>query len=77
MTNNILIHGLWQSETEVENMLSSYETEKLEALKSQLKFQKEVILQIQEHKQTFNNTKVVEGQKSRKSMDSKELSVYL
>lgn len=27
-TNNILLHGLWQSEPEVDNMLHSYENEK-------------------------------------------------
>ena len=60
-------------------MLSSYETEKekIEALKVQLKFRKEVLSQIPDMKQTFNVTKSVDGQKSRKSLNSQELSLNL
>lgn len=40
-------HGLWQSAEEVENVLMSYgnTTDKLVALKAQLKFRKEVLHQ--------------------------------
>ena len=78
-TNEIVLHGLWQSESEIENMLASYETEKekTEAVKVQLKFRKDVLLQRPENKQVFNFTKVVEGKKSRKSLDSTELSTNL
>ena len=60
-------------------MLSSYETEKekIEAIKFQLKFCKEVLSQIPDMKQTFNVTKSVDGQKSRKSLNSQELSLNL
>lgn len=49
----------------------------MKALKTQLKFRKEVILQIPEKKETFNVTKSVEGKKSRKGLGSQELSVNL
>lgn len=78
-TNEIVIHGLWQTELEIDNMLASYETEKekTEAVKVQLKFRKEVLLQTLENKQIFNFTKAVEGKKSRKSLDSNQLSTNL
>lgn len=39
-TNDIIQYGLWQSETEVDNMLSLYDkaSEKIKALKSQMRF---------------------------------------
>jgi len=47
-TNNIVMHGLWQCQNEVDNMLSSYsnDREKIEALKAQIKFRKEVLNQV-------------------------------
>ena len=64
-TNDIIRHGLWQSEMEIDNMLRSYEneSEKVAALKSQLRFQKEVLLQIPENKSSFNFSKSVDGKK--------------
>lgn len=49
-----LNHGLWQSEYELENMLKSYTSTKykIEALKAQIKFRKEVLLQKAEAKET-------------------------
>ena len=43
-TKEIIHHGLWQLESEVDNMLESYQkpTQKIEAFKAQLKFRKEV-----------------------------------
>ena len=78
-TNEMVIHGLWQSENEIDNMLESYETEReeIQAVKVQLKFRKDVLLQTTENKQTFNFTKAVEGRKFRKSLDSNESSTNL
>jgi len=55
-TCSILHHGLWQSESQIDNMLTSYKskTQKVEAIKSQLKFRKEVLLQKPENISTFN-----------------------
>ncbi|XP_053372789.1 uncharacterized protein LOC128546365 [Mercenaria mercenaria] len=78
-TENIMKHGLWQSQTEVDNMLASYEktSEKVEVLKAQLKFRKDVLNQVAEVKSTFNFTKTVEGKKSRKSLSVEELASNL
>ena len=78
-TNDIIKHGLWQSEMEIDNMLRSYEkeSEKVEVLKSQLRFRKEVLLQVPENKSSFNFSKSVDGKKSRKSLNSAELSENL
>lgn len=53
-TKDNLNHGLWQSEYELENMLKSYTSTKykIEALKAQIKFRKEVLLQKAEAKET-------------------------
>ena len=74
-TSDILAHGLWQSETEIDNMVLSYErkNEKLEAIKAQLKFRKEVLNQIPDDKTVFNVTKTKEGSKSRKQFSVEEL----
>ena len=39
------MHGLWQSENEIDNMVNSYQTktEQMEALKVQIKFRKNVL----------------------------------
>ena len=60
-------------------MLRSYEkeSEKVEVLKSQLRFRKEVLLQVPENKSSFNFSKSVDGKKSRKSLNSAELSENL
>ena len=78
-TKDILSHGLWQSETEIDNMLSSYESnsEKIVAVKAQLKFRKDVLHQKAEEKSTFNMTKAEEGKKSRKSLSLQELITNL
>lgn len=75
-TNNIVLNGLWQSESEIDNMLLSYlkDSEKIEALKGQIKFRKEVLLQVADEKKTFNFTKAVNGGKSRKSLSVSELT---
>ena len=73
-TKDIVIHGLWQSESEVDNMLASYESEKqkIEAAKVQLKFRKYVLHQTVDNKHVFNFSKAVEGKKSRKSLSQME-----
>ena len=74
-TKDILFHGLWQSELEFENMLKSYERkgDKIEALKAQLKFRKDVLQQIPDNKTVFNFTKSEEGKILRKSLNVDEL----
>ena len=46
-TNDIIYHGLWQTETQIVNMLESYKslTEKKKALKVQFQFRKHVLKQ--------------------------------
>jgi hypothetical protein len=58
-TKDILTHGLWQSEVEVDNMLLSYTKikDKIEALKAQISFRKNVLLQQADTKETFNFSK--------------------
>jgi hypothetical protein len=76
-TKEIIHHGLWQSENEVDNMIESYEnaTLKIEALKAQLKFRKEVLLQVPTEKKVFNVTKSFDGK--RKSLSVDELKTNL
>ncbi|XP_060557311.1 uncharacterized protein LOC132717769 [Ruditapes philippinarum] len=78
-TENMIRHGLWQSTEEVENMLASYqsEIEKVEALKAQLKFRKEVLNQVAETKSQFNLTKGMKGSKKRKKLTVDELKENL
>ena len=51
-TQSIIMHGLWQSENEVDNMVNSYQakTEQMEALKVQIKFRKNVLQQVSDDK---------------------------
>jgi hypothetical protein len=58
-TKDILTHGFWQSEVEVDNMLLSYTKikDKIEALKAQISFRKNVLLQQADTKETFNFSK--------------------
>ena len=58
-TKDILTHDLWQSEVEVDNMLPSYTKikDKIEALKAQITFRKNVLLQQADTKETFNFSK--------------------
>lgn len=58
-TKSFLNHCLRQSANEIDNMLQSYKikTDKIDALKAQLKFRKYVLLQQAEEKQIFNITK--------------------
>ena len=78
-TKDILFHGLWQSELEIENMLKSYERkgDKIEALKAQLKFRKDVLQQIPDNKTVFNFSKFEEGKTLRKSLNVDELKENL
>lgn len=78
-TTNILKHGLWQSENHIDNMVLSYvkKSDKIEALKVQLKFRKEVLNQIPDDKSVFNFTKTKEGTKSRKNLTVEELITNL
>ncbi|WAR22430.1 hypothetical protein MAR_016404 [Mya arenaria] len=74
-TREIIIHGLWQSQAEIDQMLASYETnqQKIQALKTQLKFRRQVLCQVPENKSDFNITKSVGGQK-RKNLTVEELT---
>ena len=53
------MHGLWQTEGEVENMLRSYKTKtsKIDALKAQIKFRTDVLKQKAEDKKSFSFSK--------------------
>ena len=64
-TSNIISHDLWQSESQVESMIKSYksQTEKINVLKAQLKFRKEVLHQVTEDKATYNITKTMRDKK--------------
>ena len=64
-TNNIVSHDLWQSESQVESLIKSYksQTEKINVLKAQLKFRKEVLHQVTEGKATYNISKTVRDKK--------------
>lgn len=70
-----MTHGLWQSEEEVENIIETYNpsSEKVAALKAQIKFREEVLLQVANDKKTFNLTKSIEGRKSRQNLSVEEL----
>ena len=78
-TRDILFHGLWQSQAEIDQMLLTYDTksDKTAALKAQLKFRKQVLLQVPENKTNFNLTKCVQGKKSRKNLSVEELTENL
>lgn len=56
-------------------MILSYEkkNEKIEALKAQLKFRKDVLNQIADNKAVFNVTQTKDGSKSRKQLSVEEL----
>ena len=78
-TDKIIHHGLWQSHTEIDNMLGSYDTltGKKEALKSQLRFRKEVLQQVTEDKTLFSYTKKEDTGDKRRQLTFKELSANL
>lgn len=80
-TDNIIHHGLWQSHSEIDNMLASYSTatEKREALKCQLQFRKGVLTQVTEDKTLFNYSKKAEcGDTSkRRQLTVEELTANL
>ncbi|WAR24566.1 hypothetical protein MAR_038235, partial [Mya arenaria] len=52
-TQDIIYHGLWQSEFEVDNMILTYQktSEKFNAMKAQLRFRNNVLQQVPEDKQ--------------------------
>ncbi|XP_052268392.1 uncharacterized protein LOC127869771 [Dreissena polymorpha] len=58
-TKEIINYGLWQSDSEVDNMLLSYKKDgdKIKALKAQLRFRKNVLHQIPSDKSKFNFSK--------------------
>jgi hypothetical protein len=78
-TKDILTHGLWQSEVEVDNMLPSYTKikDKNEALKAQISFRKNVLLQQTDTKETFNFSKKKPQSKSRQNLSVNELTCNL
>ena len=70
-TSAIVMHGLWQTEGEVENMLRSYKTKtsKIDALKAQIKFRRDVLKQKAEDKKSFSFSKKVAQQRAQLSVD--------
>jgi len=59
-TNDIIVyHGLWQSESQIDEHLASYNTipRKIEALKCQLRFRKNILKQKYEDSSVFNFSK--------------------
>ena len=74
-----MMHGLWQSESQVDNMLLSYanKMEQVDVLKAQLTFRKGVLLQVPDDKKTFNFTKSVEGRNSRQNLSIEDLKSNL
>jgi len=58
-TNDIVYHGLWQSESQIDEHLASYNTipRKIEALKCQLRFRKNILKQKYEDSSVFNFSK--------------------
>jgi hypothetical protein len=78
-TKDILTHGLWQSEVEVDNMLPSYTKikDKIEALKAQISFRKNVLLQQTDTKETFNFSKKKPQSKSKQNLSVNELTCNL
>jgi hypothetical protein len=76
-TQDIIYHGLWQSQVEVDSMLASYENDKNRtiALKAQLNFRKEVLVQQPDDKRVFNITRVIDTDtKKRKPLSVSELA---
>ena len=78
-TQSIIMHRLWQSENEIDNMVNSYQTktEQMEALKVQMKFRKNVLQQLSDNKTCFNVTKCQEGKKARNNLSIDELRMNL
>lgn len=70
---------MWQTSNEIDSMLLSYKTktDKIDALKAQLKFRKDVLLQQPEEKQTFNITKKREDSTSRVNLTVEKLTLNL
>lgn len=72
-TNDILFWGLCRSVEQVDTMLNTMnDKEKLEALKSQIRFRKNILLQSTDDKKIFNLSKTVN--KKRKELSLKEMS---
>lgn len=72
-TNDILFWGLWRSVEQVDTMLNTMnDKKKLEALKSQIRFRKNILLQSTDDKKIFNFSKTVN--KKRKELSLKEMS---
>ena len=76
-TTNILHHGLWQSHTEIDNMLPSYDSiaTKKSALKAQLQFRRDVLLQQGSSKSLFSLSKMADTK--RRQLTVEELTSNL
>ena len=76
-TDDIIHHGLWQSHSEINNMLATYDkvSEKKAALKAQLQFRKEVLHQCPEDKSLFCMSKKQETK--RRQLTIEELTENL
>lgn len=73
--NDILYWGLWQTIDQVENILKPMkEKDKVEALKAQLRFRKNILQQRTSNSEVFNFTKSESGGKRRRNLTSKELA---
>lgn len=75
-TKDILTNGLWQNKVEVDNMLLSYtkNKDKIGALKAQINFGKNVLLQNSECKESFNFSKKKPHSNSRRNLSTDELT---
>lgn len=74
--NDILYWGLWQTIDQVENILKPMkEKDKVETLKAQLRFRKNILQQRTSNSEVFNFTKSESGGKRRRNLTSKELTM--
>lgn len=79
LTNDVLYYGLLQSENQVNDLLRSGEIShgaKIEALKAQLHFRKDVLGQKASDSKLYNVTVQV-GPKKRRNLSAKELGVNI
>ena len=77
-TQEIVFYGLWQSDDQIASSLSTFqsESEKKDALKAQLRFRKNILMQRHPEK-VYNFTNPVAGSKRRRDLSVDELIVNL
>ncbi len=79
LTTDIMDTGLFQSDEQVEEYISSEanENKKIDTLKKQIRFRREVLQQYMEGDKKFTFTDAVPGSKNRKNKSSEELKSHL